>query len=110
MQYREEGYMPEAVLNYLVRLGWSHGDQEIFPIDEMIRLFDIPDINNSASSINPGKLLWLNQHYMKTNNPAHVAQHLSWHVGQLNNKPTTKPPKNKEKQTKHKHTKTLKEM
>ena len=83
MQFREEGYLPEAVLNYLVRLGWSHGDQEIFPIDEMIALFDIPDINNSASSINPGKLLWLNQHYMKTGDPAHVAHHLSWHMGQL---------------------------
>src|SRR3569832_1361625 len=110
MQFREEGYLPEAVLNYLVRLGWSHGDQEIFPIDEMIRLFDIPDINNSASSINPGKLLWLNQHYMKTGDPAHVAHHLSWHVGQLGIDPASGPPLIDEKQTKHKHTKTLKEM
>src|SRR3569832_506850 len=74
MQFREEGNLPEAVLNNLVRLGWSHGDQEIFPIDEMIRLFDIPDINNSASSIYPGKLLWLNQHYMKAGEPARGAR------------------------------------
>ena len=62
--YREEGYLPEALLNYLVRLGWSAGDQEVFSIDEMIRLFDIADINQSASSFNPEKLLWLNQQHI----------------------------------------------
>ncbi|MCZ6804053.1 MAG: glutamate--tRNA ligase [Proteobacteria bacterium] len=65
LQYRDDGYLPEALLNYLVRLGWSHGDQEIFSIDEMISEFDIKDVNKSASSINPEKLLWLNQHYLK---------------------------------------------
>ena len=65
LQYKEEGYLPEAVLNYLVRLGWSKGDQEIFSIEEMIAEFDIKDVNKSASSINPEKLLWLNQHYLK---------------------------------------------
>lgn len=65
LQYKEEGYLPEAVLNYLVRLGWSKGDQEIFSIEEMIAEFDIKEVNKSASSINPEKLLWLNQHYLK---------------------------------------------
>lgn len=65
LQYKEEGYLPEAVLNYLVRLGWSKGDQEIFSVEEMIAEFDIKDVNKSASSINPEKLLWLNQHYLK---------------------------------------------
>jgi len=65
LQYRDDGYLPEALLNYLVRLGWSKGDQEIFTIDEMISAFDIKDVNKSASSINPDKLLWLNQHYLK---------------------------------------------
>ncbi len=65
MQYREDGYLPEALLNYLVRLGWSHGDQEIFSREEMIRLFDIRDVNASASAFNPEKLRWLNQHYIK---------------------------------------------
>jgi glutamyl-tRNA synthetase len=65
LQYRDEGYLPEAVLNYLVRLGWSKGDQEVFSIDEMISEFDIKDVNKSASSINPDKLLWLNQNYLK---------------------------------------------
>jgi glutamyl-tRNA synthetase len=66
-EYQEQGYLPEAMLNYLVRLGWSHGDQEIFSVDEMIELFDIADVNQSASSFNPEKLLWINQqHIMAT--------------------------------------------
>jgi glutamyl-queuosine tRNA(Asp) synthetase len=69
MQYRDEGFLPEAILNYLVRLGWSHGDQEIFTLDELVRLFDIGDVNQSASAINPEKLLWLNQHYIRTLDP-----------------------------------------
>ena len=80
LNYREEGYLPEALLNYLVRLGWSHGDQEIFSIEEMIELFDLDDINKSASAINPDKLLWLNQHYIKEGDPQHVAEHLAWHM------------------------------
>jgi glutamyl-tRNA synthetase len=80
LNYRDEGYLPEALLNYLVRLGWSHGDQEIFSVKEMIELFDLDDINKSASSINPEKLLWLNQHYIKESDPEHVAGHLAWHM------------------------------
>ena len=63
-EYREQGYLPEAVLNYLVRLGWSHGDKEVFSLDEMIELFDIAEINQSASSFNAEKLLWLNQQHI----------------------------------------------
>jgi glutamyl-tRNA synthetase len=66
LEYREQGYLPQALLNYLVRLGWSHGDQEIFSREEMIRYFDIGDVNKAAASVNPEKLLWLNQHYLKT--------------------------------------------
>ena len=62
--YREQGYLPEAMLNYLVRLGWSHGDQEIFSLDEMVQHFDIADVNQSASMFNPEKLLWLNQQHI----------------------------------------------
>ncbi|HEY9052427.1 MAG TPA: glutamate--tRNA ligase, partial [Gammaproteobacteria bacterium] len=72
MQYRDEGYLPEAMLNYLVRLGWSHGDQEIFSREEMIEKFDIKDINKSASSFNPEKLQWLNQHYLNNLEPEHI--------------------------------------
>lgn len=63
-EYEEQGYLPEAMLNYLVRLGWSHGDQEIFTVDEMIDLFDVNDVNQSASSFNPEKLLWINQQHI----------------------------------------------
>jgi glutamyl-tRNA synthetase len=63
-EYRDNGYLPAALLNYLVRLGWSHGDQEVFSIDEMIRLFDIAAVNQSASAFNPEKLTWLNQQHI----------------------------------------------
>jgi len=65
MDYKAMGYLPEALLNFLVRLGWSHGDQEIFSIEEMINLFDPNDINKSSSNYNLDKLLWLNAHYIK---------------------------------------------
>jgi len=83
MQYREEGFLPEALLNYLVRLGWSHGDEEIFSLDEMIALFDIGDVNKAASAFNTEKLLWLNQHYIKSDNPLRIAHLLSPHMGKL---------------------------
>jgi len=82
MQFRDEGYLPEALLNYLVRLGWSHGDQEIFSIDEMIANFSLKAINVSASAFNMEKLLWLNHHYIMNSDPAHVAKHLAWHFEQ----------------------------
>ncbi len=91
MQYRDDGFLPEALLNYLVRLGWSHGDQEIFTLDEMFKLFDINNVNHSASSFNASKLLWLNQHYIKSSDPAHVAHHLSIHMGALGIDPTQGP-------------------
>jgi len=80
MQYRDDGFLPEALLNYLVRLGWSHGDQEIFSREEMIELFDLKDCNRAPSGFNTDKLIWVNQHYMKTMDPAYVAEHLAWHM------------------------------
>jgi glutamyl-tRNA synthetase len=65
LQYRDDGFLPEALLNYLVRLGWSHGDQEIFSVDEMVRTFDIGQVNRAASAFDLDKLNWLNQHYIK---------------------------------------------
>ena len=83
MQYREEGFLPEALLNYIVRLGWSHGDQEIFSRQEMVDLFDISAINRAPAAFNTEKLLWLNQHYIKTSDPALTAQELDWHMQRL---------------------------
>jgi len=80
MQYRDDGYLPEALLNYLVRLGWSHGDKEIFSREEMIELFDLKDCNRAPSGFNTDKLIWVNQHYMKTMDAEYVATHLAWHM------------------------------
>lgn len=82
MQFKERGVLPEALLNYLVRLGWSCGDQEIFSLEEMIAAFNLKSISRAASSFNYEKLYWLNQHYQKFAPVAHVAQALSWHFEQ----------------------------
>ncbi len=91
ISYRDMGYLPEALLNYLVRLGWSHGDQEIFSIEQMIELFDISDVNKAASSFNTSKLDWLNQQYLQQAEPARVARLLSPHMGRLDIDPSTGP-------------------
>ena len=80
LQYRDDGFLPEAVLNYLARLGWSHGDQEIFTIEEMIRLFDVADVNKSASAFNFEKLAWLNQQHMMRVPAARIVPVLRWHL------------------------------
>jgi glutamyl-tRNA synthetase len=72
MQYADDGFLPEALANYLVRLGWSHGDQEIFSMEEMIQAFDVPGINKTAAVFDTAKLEWLNAHYLKTNAPESV--------------------------------------
>ncbi len=82
MQYRDMGYLPHALLNYLARLGWSHGDQEIFSIAEMQALFDLADVNAKAARLDPAKLGWLNQQYLKSDDPEAVGQHLLWHLQQ----------------------------
>ncbi len=80
MQYREDGYLPQALLNYLVRLGWSHGDQEIFSREEMVQLFDIADVNKAASRFDTEKLDWLNQHYLKSEDPQALVAEFEWHL------------------------------
>ncbi|OGV50250.1 MAG: glutamate--tRNA ligase [Legionellales bacterium RIFCSPHIGHO2_12_FULL_42_9] len=79
MQFRALGILPHALLNYLVRLGWSYGDQEIFSIQEMIAAFDLKQIHRGVASFNYDKLYWLNQHYQKQDDPACVAEALAWH-------------------------------
>ncbi|MEZ5540776.1 MAG: glutamate--tRNA ligase [Pseudomonadota bacterium] len=91
MEYRNQGILPEALLNYLVRLGWSHGDREIFTIEEMIELFDINAVNKAASAFNTEKLLWLNQCYIKGSEPARIARVLSPHMGQRGIDPACGP-------------------
>jgi glutamyl-tRNA synthetase len=83
LQYEEDGYLPDALLNYLVRLGWSHGDQEVFTREEMIAAFDIADVNKAASAFNPEKLLWLNQQHLMRADPATVVPYLKPHLARI---------------------------
>ena len=73
MQYDEDGFLPEAVINYLARLGWSHGDEEVFSRQQFVEWFDLDHITASAAQFNTEKLLWLNQHYMKQTPVAELA-------------------------------------
>jgi glutamyl-tRNA synthetase len=73
LQYRDEGFLPEAVLNYLARLGWSHGNEEIFSKDEFLQWFDLEHVSRSAAQFNPEKLSWLNQQYLKSAAAARIA-------------------------------------
>ena len=74
MSYLESGYLPEALVNYLVRLGWSHGDQEIFSFQEMIDAFSLEGVGKAAGVFDTDKLLWLNQHYVKASSPQKLAE------------------------------------
>ncbi|MDG2394911.1 glutamate--tRNA ligase [Candidatus Thioglobus sp.] len=80
MAYRDEGFLPEALLNYLVRLGWSHGDQEIFTLAEIVELFELKNINKAPASFNQEKLIWLNQEYIKSADVEHLIKNLAWHL------------------------------
>jgi len=84
MQYRDDGYIPQAVLNYLLRLGWSHEDQEIFTREEMIELFNVENVNGAASTFNTQKLIWVNEQYIKTLPADEIAEHLQWHLKDQN--------------------------
>ena len=94
LSYRDEGYLPKALLNYIVRLGWSHGNQELFSISEMIDLFDLKDINKAPASFNKDKLVWLNQSYIKTTEINELLNHLQYHLDRqsinINNGPNIK--------------------
>ncbi|MBU6504673.1 MAG: glutamate--tRNA ligase, partial [Betaproteobacteria bacterium] len=74
MQYRDEGYLPEALVNYLARLGWSHGDEELFSREQLVEWFDLAHISRSPARFNPEKLDWLNQQYLKTADDARLAE------------------------------------
>jgi glutamyl-tRNA synthetase len=110
MEYRKQGVLPEALLNYLVRLGWSHGDQEVFSLDEMVELFDLTNVNRAASTFNTEKLLWLNQHYIKNDDPARIARLLSPFMGDIGIDPAPYPPLVEVVRAQQERAKTLVEM
>ena len=110
MTYRDEGYLPEALLNYLVRLGWSHGDQEIFSIDEMIMFFELDNINKSPAGFNQEKLEWINQEYIKTIDASKLSSSLSWHFEKIGLKTHNGPNINEVIESLRDRSKTLVEM
>jgi glutamyl-tRNA synthetase len=110
LQYQEEGYLPDALLNYLVRLGWSHGDQEVFTRQEMIDAFDIRDVNKAASAFNGEKLLWLNQQHMMKAPVAALAAGLKDQLGRLGIQCDDQPLLEGVANAQRERAKTLKEM
>jgi glutamyl-tRNA synthetase len=73
MQYHDDGYLPEALLNALARLGWSHGDAEVFSVEQFVQWFDLEHISGSPAQFDPEKLAWLNHEYLKAADPARLA-------------------------------------
>ena len=110
LKYKNDGYLHEAILNYLVRLGWSKGDQEVFSIEEMISEFDIKDVNKSASRINDEKLLWLNQEYLKNADNVYLKNLLVDIFNELSIQTDTGPDLNDLIEVQKKRTTTLRDM
>ncbi|BAH82971.1 glutamate--tRNA ligase [Candidatus Ishikawella capsulata] len=110
MQFHEDGFLPEALLNYLIRLGWSHGNKEIFSMKDMLDLFTLNKINKSSSTFNLKKLLWLNHHYINNLPVEYVAKQLQWHLTKEKINICTGPNLVKLVLLLRKHCKTLKEI
>src|SRR5690606_18912673 len=85
------GYLPHALTNYLARLGWSHGDQELFTREDLIQLFSVEDVNSKAARLDMDKLGWVNQHYLKSDDPAGIAPQLEYQLRKLGLEPTNGP-------------------
>jgi glutamyl-tRNA synthetase len=110
LEYERDGFLPEALLNYLARLGWSHGDQELFTLDEMIAKFDIVDVNRSASALNLDKMLWTNQQHIMRADATRLAGFLATQLERLGVDPTSGPPLETIVESQRERAKTLKEM
>jgi glutamyl-tRNA synthetase len=91
MQYKDAGYLPHALINYLARLGWSHGDQELFTREELIKLFSVEDVNSKAARLDMDKLGWVNQHYLKSDEPATIVPQLEYQLRKLGLDPSHGP-------------------
>ena len=110
IEYRALGFMPDALLNYLVRLGWSHGDEEIFSREKMIELFDIERVQKSPARFDMEKAIWVNHQYLKTADPAIVAPELDWHLRRLGADPAIGPDLKAVVEQQRERCKTLAEM
>ena len=92
LQYRDEGYLPEALLNYLARLGWAHGNEEVFSKEEFIEWFDLAHVSRSPAQFNPEKLAWLNQQYLKSEPNERLAALIEPELGRRGVQPAGGPP------------------
>ncbi len=110
MQYRNDGFFPQALLNYLLRLGWSHEDQEIFSREEMIKLFKLENVNVAPSTFNGKKLLWVNEQYIKTLPVDEISKHLQWHLDDQSLDTSSGPKLNDVIEAHRDRAKTLKEL
>ena len=110
MEYRAMGFLPEAMLNYLVRLGWSHGDQELFTREEMCRLFDFDHVSASAARFDMEKAYWVNHQYLKVTDPAVVAPEFDWHLRRIGVDPANGPDLKPVIESQRERCKTLVEM
>ena len=108
--YRDGGYLPEAMLNHLARLGWSHGDQEVFSREELVALFDIGDVNRAAASFDTEKLDWLNRHYIKASEPERLGRELDRQLSELGLEPAGGPTPAAVAQALRERASTLREM
>ena len=91
IEYRSLGFLPEALLNYLVRLGWSHGDQELFSRQEMEQLFEISRVQKAPARFDMEKAVWVNHQYLKSADPLHVAPEFDWHLRRVGVDPANGP-------------------
>lgn len=110
MSYRDEGYLPEALLNYLARLGWSSGNQEFFTIKEIIKLFNLKNINKSPACFDQNKLLWINQEHIKNSSIDNLVNNLKWHIKDQNIKISNSPDIKEVIEHLKQRSKTLKDM
>ena len=92
MQYRDDGYLPEALDNYLARLGWSHGDEEVFSMAQLVEWFDLKHVSGSPAQFNPEKLTWLNQHYIKASPDARLAELVATELARMGVRTENGPP------------------
>lgn len=95
MAWREQGYLPDTMINYLARLGWSHGDQEVFSRAQLIEYFRIEDVNRKSSRFDTEKLKWLNQHYLREGDRDQVLRELTWHMERAGLNPAAGPEQSK---------------
>ncbi|HEX9876437.1 MAG TPA: glutamate--tRNA ligase [Gammaproteobacteria bacterium] len=110
LDYRREGFLPEAMLNYVARLGWAHGDGEIFALDELIELFDLSGVSAAPARFDPEKLRWVNQQHMMRRPAAQLGELLGWQLREIGADPAAGPPPEETAEALRERAQTLREM